>query len=148
MIFHSHGTLIEFRIATDEVAPGDVGKLDVVTVVPQILGVQHVIARLVFRIDRRRIEGIHNIHGRKNQSVSPAQRLPPKTDHSLVAGVADRESIEALQRDELAVVVERVRQIEKAAIVIRQAVALPSRQQRCRIDAITVPCEQLVGGIE
>ena len=60
----------------------------------------------------RRIERVEDIHGRVDEAVTPTDRLPPELRHNLVGGVADRESVEAIEHRRRAGIGVHVSEIE------------------------------------
>ena len=130
VVFDRCCALLTVGFTVQGIAAKDDRRLHVVTIVTKKLCVQHVVASLVFCVDRGRVEGVYDVHRREKQTVPPGDGLASEPYNSFFAGIAQPQAIQPVQGGKLVVIADDAGQVEQTAIVFRKAIRNKPRSRR------------------
>ena len=141
VVFDRCCALLTVGFTVQGIAAKDDRRLYVVTIVAKKLCVQHVVASLVFCVDRGGVEGVYDVHRRKKQTVPPGDGLASEAHNSFFAGIAQPQAIQPVQGRKLVVIADDAGQVEQTAIVFREPARNETEARRqCSqiLDAISI----------
>ena len=93
-------------------------ELPVITIIQQVLAIEHVIPHFVLGVHRGGIKRVEKIHGLIDQTITPADRLATKSHDGFVTGVIHMQAIQSLHNHLGIVINDLVAQVPPAPVII------------------------------